>query len=128
MKKKVTKKVSKKNFKFNGYDWCELLECWGIKPKEKDIPNFDKMEDEDNLYKDIITKFLQSKIHMVNDHSLDYILDPKIKKDIVTFMELLIKHPGTVTGEIPIYKEMLKMEKDSDFVPFFLALYPFMWN
>jgi len=98
--------------RFQGFDFTELLTAWGLPMSEEGI--------------DDVADLKTIKEHIVNSYHWDsYTLDPEIKKDMLKYIDAMVK--TGFSGYIPVYRAMKKLD-DFEFMEVFIALLPHMWT
>lgn len=99
--------------KFKGYDFCELIGAWDLPISENN--GMDEKEDLKTLREYILSKWNWETAT----------LDPVVKKDMVKFLDALVK--TELSGYQPVYRAMKKLD-DWEFVEVYLAMLPHMWT
>jgi len=98
--------------KFKGYDYTELGKAWGLPMSEDCL--------DDNADMEVIRNHIRDSFCW--DKSA---LDPEVKKDMLKFIDALIK--TTLSGYVPVYRAMKKLD-DFEFSEVFRAMLPHMWT
>lgn len=128
-------------YKFKGYDWTELAECWGIKVERKPLNVFtsdgkkDKdlnlsvpekievihhingttmkflVEDEEEVLAEKIKQHIRSNLTFGGDG----FKDKKMREDLNNFLTVLIKEEEQWGYNAPVYKGILEVEDDFTF-------------
>ncbi len=91
---------------FDGYDWCELAEHFGVEISEEDNFNNDSKA---------LQEFLWTKIS-----------DKSAVKKCRLFLDALIKSDCTYAK--PLYNGLKKIKHAETFMKYFIILLPNMWN
>ena len=101
--------------KFNGTDYAELSECWGIETDECKL----------------LERYIRESLYTSYDehHAAAEVLDSAVKGDMIEFLDRFIeKHDQYHYGNyIFVGLKMLAAEDDSTFVSYFCTLLPHMW-
>lgn len=141
-------------FKFKGWDWGELADCWGItvntgEESPKFIDNGDgtstlDWEPHERIEKTIWVGdqkvtfttedeevILETKIiqHMSDNLGNDgEFIDPQMRTDIHNFLEALIEQSKNWDYHYPVYEGILKIESDSTLVSWMRIGLTSMWT
>jgi uncharacterized protein YbaR (Trm112 family) len=87
---------------FNGYDWTELAARFGVAVPNEDDP-------------DPLILYLEGHCHQDN-----------VTATCREFLDAIITIDPT--GNKPVWEGLAKVEKDEDFMPFFIHLLSWMWT
>jgi hypothetical protein len=101
-----------RNPKFKGYDFTELGKAWELEMSEEGL--------DDGADLKAIRDFIMSKWSW--DESR---LNPDIKKDMLKFLDALIK--TDLSGYVPVYRAMKRLE-DFEFSEVYCAMLSHMWT
>lgn len=128
-------------YKFKGFSWAELAECWRITVEEEPM-NVIGLDDEPELKemfktkeKVEVTKFINGMKMVFTVDDDQEVLAEKIKKhifsnldaggegfkdkqmrnDLESFLHALIKEEEKISYNAPVFKGILKVENDASF-------------
>ncbi|MDN4608968.1 hypothetical protein [Sporosarcina highlanderae] len=121
-------------FKFKGYDWSELAECWGLEVKEQpffasgtdgEVVNLgtipEKIEKEYRINSTTMKVLLTDEEEVQAEKIKQFILSnldaggfkhPHIRTDIHDFLKALINESEKLDYSTPVYEGLLKIEDD----------------
>lgn len=108
-----------KTFKFKGYDWTELFDAFGIRPKK--TPHFETLEEEEKFYDDVLLSYLKQR------QNESYQPNPEDVKTIKRYLKELSKFKYDA-GYSKVWDAMIEIDHDEVFMQFFFALYKHMWS
>lgn len=141
-------------FKFNGYSWTELAECWNIavEPQPMNVKNVtDELQELFMVPEKIDIKYrvnntsmtfttedeeevLAEKLrrHIWNNIDLTKVefKDKQMRTDIENFLKALIKESERELGDYnhPVYKGILKIENDYTFAKWITRNLEHLWS
>lgn len=137
--------MSNNKYKFKGYDWTELAECWGITVEETPMIKNDEtnmfmmkekievvkyfnntrvvftVDDEEEVLAEKVKRFIIDKLC----NNYDELNDIRVRTDIENFLKELIKEGGYCT---PMYEGMLKIESNTMFAKWVCNNLEMLWN
>lgn len=118
----------KKKRRFNGFDWTELAEMWGITRYVP--PETTDASDESPFIDDEATLAAVRKHIRVNlgwdDSDNSRTLNKATGKDMRNFLYKMLKHRRF--GGSPIYAALYTIDDDETFAQYFCELLPGMWT
>lgn len=141
------------SYKFKGFDWTELAECWGItaepqpfmvnvvgesephelgKVSEKiEVTKFINgikmvftIDDEEEVLAEKVKQHIFSNI----DFSGDGFKDKQMRKDLESFLNELIKEEEEHGYNAPVYKGILQVESDETFAKWICYNLESLWT
>lgn len=126
--------MSGKEYKFKGFDWTELAECWGLKAEKSESKWLRMFSDEDDVpFKPVKVDYFINKrkvtfevdeedeilAEKIKSHirdNLDLITakfkDESMRDDIHRFLKALINESKQIDYNYPIYEAMLELNDD----------------
>lgn len=138
------------SYKFKGFDWVELAECWGVIVEEKPIlDDSPKLKEIFKTKEKIeVTKFINGTkmVFTVDDEeevlaekikqhiykNLDYDVgrfkDKQMRVDLEDFLKALIKESEKIDYNTPVYKGILAVENDETFAKWICSNLETLWS
>lgn len=145
--------MEKNTYKFKGYDWEELADCWGLEVHQGSETPFIKRDDgffthtpdfHEQLEKEVWVGSQLIKVTTEDDEEIllhkirEYIsehmnhgeaaLDPRVKKDMVDFLTALVEQSKQTDYSYPVFEGILRLDSDFTFVSWFSLALPNMWT
>lgn len=139
-------------YKFKGFSWGELAECWGIKVEDQPlniISNDEEFKEMMKVPESIdITKYINGMkmVFTVNDEEeviaekiKNYIFlnieagsgefkDKQIRVDLENFLKALIEESKKIDYSYPVYEGILKVESDHTFAQWICTNLESLWT
>jgi len=115
---RILSKKELRHRKFKGWDWTELAEMWGLLPKHRSIDDVS----EDDLLQAIKDHVFNSWQYRAGKHCID----PQIKADMDNYLITLIETDPGFLG--PVYRGLLQVENEHEYVRVYLVLLQMMWS
>lgn len=98
--------------RFKGYDFCELIKAWGLPMSEEGMDDVADLK--------TIREYIMSKWSWETNT-----LDPDVKKDMLRFLDALVK--TGLSGYIPVYRAMKRLP-DYEFAEVYCSMISRMWT
>lgn len=100
-------------YKFKGFEWVELAECWGI-----------AVDDEEEVLAEKIKQHIYSNI----DYSRGEFRDKQMRIDLEDFLEALIEESEEIDYNTPVYRGILAVESDETFAKWICNNLETLWS
>lgn len=137
------------SYRFKGYDWTELAECWEITVEEEriraigaesasfkfkeeiDVTKFINgmkmvftVSDEEEVLAEKIKRYIHKSLYI----SEDSFKDRQIRTDLENFLKALIKESERTDYNAPVYRGILEIESDRVFAKWICNNLESLWS